>query len=80
MVSYGYIITKEGKTMAQRSIEQITKEIEQILALNDAGNTMGEIAENLHLSQEYIYHVLISRQSYSEDAKAIAHMILLDEA
>lgn len=66
--------------MAQRSIEQITKEIEQILLLNDSGKTMAEIAEELQLSQEYIYTVLVSRQSYSEDAATIAQMLLQDEA
>lgn len=66
--------------MAQRSIEQITKEIEQILFLNDSGKTMAEIAEELQLSQEYIYTVLVSRQSYSEDAATIAQMLLQDEA
>lgn len=63
--------------MSEKQLEQAAEEIRQVLELNDAGRTIKEISQSLNLEEEYIYNILICRQSYSDDAGAIAHMVLL---
>lgn len=60
-----------------KTLEQVTKEIEQVLALNDEGKNMKQISEVLELDEEYICNILICRQSHSDDAASIAHMVMM---
>lgn len=64
--------------MASKTLEQFTKEIEQVLALNDSGQTIKQISQALELDEDYIYSILICRQSHSDDAASIAHMVMMD--
>ena len=45
--------------MASKTLEQVTKEIEQVLALNDSGQTIKQISQALELDEDYIYSILI---------------------
>lgn len=64
--------------MASKTLEQVTKVIEQVLALNDSGQTIKQISQALELDEDYIYSILICRQSHSDDAASIAHMVMMD--
>ena len=64
--------------MATKTLEQITKEIEEILARNDEGQTVRQISQALDLEEDYICSVLVCRQSHSDDVASIAHMVMME--
>lgn len=64
--------------MAEKTLEQITREIEQVLELNDAGQTVAKISQALELEEDYICSILVCRQSHSDDAASIAHMVMME--
>lgn len=63
--------------MAGKTLEQVTREIEQVLELNDAGQTVAQISQELDLEEDYICNILVCRQSHSDDAASIAHMVMM---
>ena len=63
--------------MAEKTLEQVTREIEQVLVLNDAGQTVAQISQALELEEDYICSILVCRQSHSDDAASIAHMVMM---
>ena len=63
--------------MAEKTLEQVTREIEQVLELNDAGQTVAKISQALELEEDYICSILVCRQSHSDDAASIAHMVMM---
>ncbi len=63
--------------MAEKTLEQVTREIEQVLGLNDAGQTVTKISQELDLEEDYICSILVCRQSHSDDAASIAHMVMM---
>ena len=63
--------------MAEKTREQVTREIEQVLELNDAGQTVTKISQELDLEEDYICRILVCRQSHSDDAASIAHMVMM---
>lgn len=63
--------------MAEKTLEQVTREIEQVLELNDAGQTVAQISQALDLEEDYICSILVCRQSHSDDAASIAHMVMM---
>lgn len=64
--------------MTQKTLEEIAADVERIFSLNDEGNSIKEISSLLSLEEDYIYNILISRQGYSEDPLAVAHMIMME--
>ena len=64
--------------MAGKTLEQVTREIEQVLELNDAGQTVAQISQELDLEEDYICSILVCRQSHSDDAASIAHMVMME--
>ncbi|MBM6685551.1 hypothetical protein H9X90_10855 [Faecalicatena contorta] len=64
--------------MAEKTLEQVTREIEQVLELNDAGQTVAKISQALELEEDYICSILVCRQSHSDDAASIAHMVMME--
>lgn len=64
--------------MAEKTLEQVTREIEQVLELNDAGQTVAKISQALELEEDYISSILVCRQSHSDDAASIAHMVMME--
>ena len=64
--------------MAEKTLEQVTREIEQVLELNDAGQTLAKISQALELEEDYICSILVCRQSHSDDAASIAHMVMME--
>ena len=63
--------------MAEKTLEQVTREIEQVLERNDAGQTVTKISQELDLAEDYICSILVCRQSHSDDAASIAHMVMM---
>ena len=63
--------------MAGKTLEQVTREIEQVLELNDADQTVTKISQELDLEKDYICSILVCRQSHSDDAASIAHMVMM---
>lgn len=63
--------------MAGKTLEQVTREIEQVLERNDAGQTVAQISQALELEEDYICSILVCRQSHSDDAASIAHMVMM---
>ena len=63
--------------MAEKTLEQVTREIEQVLELNDAGQTVAQISQALELEEDYICSIPVCRQSHSDDAASIAHMVMM---
>ena len=63
--------------MAEKTLEQVTREIEQVLERNDAGQTVTKISQELDLEEAYICSILVCRQSHSDDAASIAHMVMM---
>ena len=61
--------------MAGKTREQVTREIEQVLELNDAGQTVAQISQELDLEEDYICTILVCR--HSDDAASIAHMVMM---
>lgn len=62
-----------------KSFDEIVKDVQQVLTLNDDGKSITEISALLELDETYIYNILISRQSYGEDPTAVARMIAMEE-
>ena len=49
--------------MAEKTLEQVTREIEQVLKFNDAGQTIKQISQALELEEDYISSILVCRHS-----------------
>lgn len=61
-----------------KTLNEVTKDVQQVLALNDDGKSISEISSLLELDETYIYNILISRQSYGEDPQTVARMIITE--
>mgnify|MGYP001773901630 FL=1 len=61
-----------------KTLNEVTKDVQQVLALNDDGKSISEISSLLELDETYIYNILISRQSYGEDPQTVARMIIME--
>lgn len=61
-----------------KSLDEIVKDVQQVLSLNDDGKSITEISALLELDETYIYNILISRQSYGEDPTTVARMIMME--
>ena len=61
-----------------KTLNEVTKDVQQVLALNDDGKSISEISSLLELDKTYIYNILISRQSYGEDPQTVARMIIME--
>lgn len=64
--------------MAEKTLEEMTKEAEHVLALNDEGKSMDEISALLLLDRDYVYNILISTQGYGDDPMAVARMLMME--
>ena len=61
-----------------KTLNVVTKDVQQVLALNDDGKSISEISSLLELDETYIYNILISRQSYGEDPQTVARMVIME--
>ena len=61
-----------------KTLNEVTKDVQQFLALNDDGKSISEISSLLELDETYIYNILISRQSYGEDPQTVARMVIME--
>lgn len=61
-----------------KTLNEVTKNVQQVLALNDDGKSISEISSLLELDETYIYNILISRQSYGEDPQTVARMVIME--
>ena len=61
-----------------KTLNEVTKDVQQVLALNDNGKSISEISSLLELDETYIYNILISRQSYGEDPQTVARMVIME--
>ena len=61
-----------------KTLNEVTKDVQQVLALNDDGKSISEISSLLELDETYIYNILISRQSYGEDPQTVARMVIME--
>lgn len=61
-----------------KTLNKVTKDVQQVLALNDDGKSISEISSLLELDETYIYNILISRQSYGEDPQTVARMVIME--
>lgn len=61
-----------------KTLKEVTKDVQQVLALNDDGKSISEISSLLELDETYIYNILISRQSYGEDPQTVARMVIME--
>lgn len=61
-----------------KTLNEVTKDVQQVLALNDDGKSISEISSLLELDETYIYNILISRQSYCEDPQTVARMVIME--
>lgn len=61
-----------------KTLNEVTKDVQQVLALNDDGKSISEISSLLELDKTYIYNILISRQSYGEDPQTVARMVIME--
>ena len=61
-----------------KTLNEVTKDVQQVLALNDGGKSIREISSLLTLDETYIYNILISRQSYGEDPQTVARMVIME--
>lgn len=59
-------------------LNEVTKDVQQVLALNDDEKSISEISSLLELDETYIYNILISRQSYGEDPQTVARMVIME--
>lgn len=58
------------------SLPQIKEDVKKVIALNEAGKDMKQIAEELELSFDYIQIILICAQGFMEDdTEAVAHLV-----
>ena len=60
-----------------KTLNEVTKDVQQVLALNDDGKSISEISSLLELDETYIYN-MISRQSYGEDPQTVARMVIME--
>lgn len=61
-----------------KTLNEVTKDVQQVLTLNDDGKSISEISSLLELDETYIYNILISRQSYGEDPQTVARMVIME--
>ena len=61
-----------------KTLNEVTKDVQHVLALNDDGKSISEISSLLELDETYIYNILISRQSYGEDPQTVARMVIME--
>lgn len=61
-----------------KTLNEVTKDVQQVLALNDDEKSISEISSLLELDETYIYNILISRQSYGEDPQTVARMVIME--
>ena len=61
-----------------KTLNEVTKDVQQVLALNDDGKSISEISSLIELDETYIYNILISRQSYGEDPQTVARMVIME--
>lgn len=61
-----------------KTLNEVTKDVQQVLALNDDGKSISDISSLLELDETYIYNILISRQSYGEDPQTVARMVIME--
>lgn len=61
-----------------KTLNEVTKDVQQVLALNNDGKSISEISSLLELDETYIYNILISRQSYGEDPQTVARMVIME--
>lgn len=67
---------KELQIAQKTRLDQITKDVHQVLALAKEGKTVDEIAAKLGMNPQYVYDIQVSAQGFREDDEiAVAHLV-----